>query len=102
MRSNVPRYLSPALSFAWGALTALVALPAQAALSLSNTPLFLTVSVPPNVVLTLDDSGSMRRAYVPENCADDASDCVELDNKYEKSAKRNLIHYNPNITYLQP
>jgi type IV pilus assembly protein PilY1 len=102
MRSNVATHLIRAISIACGALTVLVAQPAQAALSLSNTPLFLTVSVPPNVVLTLDDSGSMRRAFVPENCLADSSDCDHLDNRYEKSARRNLIHYNPNVTYPQP
>jgi type IV pilus assembly protein PilY1 len=96
------QFLSTCASFLFGAVLALSAQPAVAALSLSNTPLFLTVSVPPNIVLTLDDSGSMRRAFVPENCLSDTSDCALLDNRYEKSAHRNLIHYNPAITYPQP
>jgi type IV pilus assembly protein PilY1 len=94
--------LSSCASFLFGTVLALSAQPAFAALSLSNTPLFLTVSVPPNIVLTLDDSGSMRRAFVPENCNADTSDCDLLDNRYEKSARRNLTYYNPAITYPQP
>lgn len=83
-------------------LFVLVALPADATITISDTPLFLTVSVPPNIVLTLDDSGSMRRAFVPENCLADTSDCDHLDNRYEKSAYRNLIYYNPSVKYSAP
>lgn len=81
---------------------ALASMPASSAqLALSDTPLFLTVSVPPNLVLTLDDSGSMRRAFVPEVCGD-ASDCAYLDNRYGKAAHNNALYYNPNITYTPP
>ncbi len=37
----------------------LVCTSAQAALDLSNTPLFLSASVPPNIMLLFDNSGSM-------------------------------------------
>lgn len=83
-------------------LLATITLPATASITISDTPLFLTVAVPPNIVLTLDDSGSMRRAFVPENCLADTSDCDHLDNRYEKSAYRNLIYYNPNVRYSPP
>ena len=47
---------------------------------ISPLPLFVTGNVAPNLVLTLDDSGSMRRGYVPEHC-NDGSDCEALDNR---------------------
>jgi type IV pilus assembly protein PilY1 len=84
------------------AILLLAATPAGAAITLSDNPLFLSVPVPPNIAVTLDDSGSMRRAFVPENCLADTSDCDHLDNRYEKSARRNLIHYNPLVTYPAP
>ncbi|PZP78586.1 MAG: hypothetical protein DI578_16805, partial [Ectopseudomonas oleovorans] len=35
-------------------------------LSISQTPLVLSDSVPPNLILTLDDSGSMRFSFIPD------------------------------------
>lgn len=71
------------------------------ALTLSDTPLFITGSVAPNLVLTLDDSGSMRRGFVPEHC-NDASDCAALDNRWAKSSHANALYYNPNVYYPAP
>ncbi|HET7921616.1 MAG TPA: hypothetical protein VFM15_02560, partial [Gammaproteobacteria bacterium] len=39
---------------------------AAAAPAISQIPLFVTTQVPPNIVLTLDNSGSMAWAYVPD------------------------------------
>ena len=54
--------LTKTASLLYGALLVLVSAPGSAVINISTTPLFLAVTVPPNVVLTLDDSGSMRRA----------------------------------------
>jgi type IV pilus assembly protein PilY1 len=94
--------LTKAASLLYGVLVLLVSAPGSAVINISSTPLFLAVTVPPNLVLTLDDSGSMRRAFVPENCLADTSDCTALDNRYEKSSRRNLIYYNPHVKYPQP
>ena len=64
-------------------------------------PLFLSNQVDPNLILTLDDSGSMRRAYVPEICGD-SSDCAALDNRWAKSAHGNGLYYNPQVVYSAP
>ncbi len=64
-------------------------------------PLFLSNQVDPNLILTLDDSGSMRRGYVPETC-DDNSDCAALDNRWAKSAHGNGLYYNPRVIYSAP
>lgn len=96
------RYLIKAGCGLYGTILVLASAPTHATIPLADSPLFLTVAVPPNITLTLDDSGSMRRAFVPENCLTDTSDCDHLDNRYEKSAHRNLIHYNPNVKYPAP
>jgi len=71
------------------------------ALTLSDLPLFVTSSVAPNVVLTLDDSGSMRNAYLPDICQD-KDDCTELDNRWAKSSTGNSMYYNPQLLYPAP
>ncbi|HVY81428.1 MAG TPA: PilC/PilY family type IV pilus protein [Steroidobacteraceae bacterium] len=101
------RYFTKAASVMCGVLLASVsAPPAHSEIPLAETPLFLEVSVPPNITLTLDDSGSMSRAWVPEdNCPNSSSDingCTAQANRYEKSASRNLIMYNPNVKYPVP
>lgn len=75
---------------------------AQAVLDIPGTPLFLTITgVKPNIILTLDDSGSMRRAYVPERCGD-TSDCISLDNRWAKAIEGNALYYDPRATYAPP
>src|SRR5512138_2971543 len=76
------------------------AAPAQAVITVADSPLFITVAVAPNIAVTLDDSGSMARAYVPELCDGDSSNtCNDLNNRYAKSAHYNLLHYNPLVQY---
>ena len=48
---------------------------AATAVTLADTPLFLTVDVPPNLILTLDDSGSMSRAFTPDLCGNPNAIC---------------------------
>ena len=64
--------------------------------AVSQSPLSLTVSVPPNLILTLDDSGSMSRAYV--------SDTINYSRgtRRAKSSYFNAMYYNPKITYRIP
>lgn len=72
-----------------------------AAIDIATTPLFITVNIAPNVVVTLDDSGSMGRAYVPDLCGNpDNPNCATLDNRYAKSAYYNPLYYDPSKTYL--
>jgi type IV pilus assembly protein PilY1 len=77
------------------ALTSVLLLSGPAdSFDIEHVPLFLSNQVDPNLILTLDDSGSMRRAYVPELCGD-SSDCAALDNRWTKSAQGNGLYYNP-------
>lgn len=67
-----------------------------AALNISQKPLILSETVAPNLILTLDDSGSMRWAFVP----DDNNGLHST--KRAKSASFNPMHYNPAVTYRIP
>ena len=65
----------------WGPMTACVAGlfwsgVSMAALDIPEMPLFLTsTGVTPNIVLTLDDSGSMSRAFTPDLCGNPDGIC---------------------------
>lgn len=62
----------------------------------SQTPLSLTIGVPPNMLLTLDDSGSMRWAFAPDSIS--TTDTT----RRAKSSSFNPIYYNPSISYTAP
>ncbi len=88
---------SPVAVAALGAcLICLAPTASRAALSLSDTPLFLTVNVAPNIVMTLDDSGSMASGFVPDGISGDAG------SRRFASAYYNPMYYNPAIKYTIP
>lgn len=62
----------------------------------SQTPLSLTVGVPPNMLVTLDDSGSMRWAFAPDNV-----NGIHATRR-AKSSAFNPLYFNPNIAYRAP
>jgi type IV pilus assembly protein PilY1 len=89
------------------AVTALCLGTSASAIDLADTPLFLTVDIPPNLILTLDDSGSMSRAFTPDLCGNPNDVCdnnpdSRLNHRYVKSAHFNPLFYNPNIKYEIP
>ena len=63
---------------------------------LSDTPLFTLAGVDPNIVLTMDDSGSMAWSFMPNSISGDASE------NRAKSAAFNKIYYNPEVQYAPP
>ena len=65
-------------------------------LAIANDPLFLVNTVSPNIVLTLDDSGSMASAFVPDSLSS-----YWQDARFKSSAF-NPLAYNPNVTYTPP
>jgi type IV pilus assembly protein PilY1 len=83
------------LAASLAAAMAFTAQPASA-LSFTDTPLFLSVSVAPNLILTLDDSGSMTYAYVPDGISGGSS------TRRYKSGDFNGMYYNPATTYTAP
>ncbi|MHA6478312.1 pilus assembly protein [Stutzerimonas sp. KH-1] len=82
------------LSYAAFGLVLLSAADAHAAVS--QSPLSLTVGVPPNMALTLDDSGSMRWAFAPDNV-----NGIHATRR-AKSSDFNPLYFNPSISYDAP
>lgn len=80
-----------------------------APLAIPDFPLFLSsTGVPPNIVVTLDDSGSMSRGFTPDLCGNPNAICnngnydSDLDGRFLKSSNYNPIYYNPKINYIAP
>lgn len=69
---------------------------ADAFATVSQSPLSLTVGVPPNMLLTLDDSGSMRWAFAPDSMS------TTYTTRRAKSSDFNPIYYNPDVIYQAP
>ncbi len=103
LNSNLRKVLALLLllgSQGWMASTA-------SALTISETPLFLTTNIPPNVIVTLDDSGSMSRAFTPDVCGNPNDICdnnpdSRLNGRFLKSSYYNPIYYNPAVVYKAP
>lgn len=78
-------------------LGALVTLSESAlALNLSDAPPYLITAVEPNVLLTFDDSGSMARAYLPDNISGNSG------TQRACSSEFNGMYFNPTVTYYPP
>jgi type IV pilus assembly protein PilY1 len=80
----------------YAVLSCTVTVSEAASLNLSDTPLYLTTSVEPNIVLTFDDSGSMAWAYLPDTISGLGG------NQRACSSQLNKVYYNPNTTYNPP
>ncbi|MFV8825640.1 pilus assembly protein [Thauera sp. WH-2] len=91
MKPFAPRPIATSIALALFASS-----PAYAAVSLSDVPLFAVEGVPPNFSVTLDDSGSMAWAYVPDGISG------TKNTKRGRSADFNPQYYNPNIVYKAP
>ncbi|MCX4193824.1 pilus assembly protein [Methylophaga sp. OBS1] len=93
-----------------------------ASLDISNVPLYLGGSVEPNIMFTLDDSGSMQFEVMPDEIRNFAYymfprpsglygasvytnqvpnfDDDNIHNYYLRSAENNKVFYNPDIDYV--
>lgn len=87
----------PIRSFSLVAVVLAPALPLQAAapITLPSAPLYLAGGVAPNLMVTLDDSGSMTWAFVPDSLGN-------YTTKRFRSSTFNAMTYNPASVYLQP
>ena len=65
-------------------------------LQLTHDPLFLDQSVPPLIIMTHDDSGSMERAWIAPSSG------FSNTLRAFASPDSNKIYYNPNIEYTPP
>lgn len=109
-------------SYGWLLFSAaLGASTAEAAIDISSAPLETGTSVPPNILFLLDDSGSMRWGFMPDdlssnfaldsNCITKSTStylgakvrlCGVLNRMYLASSHLNKVYYNPNTNYLIP
>ena len=67
---------------------------AQAVVDISDLPVYALQGVPPNIALTIDDSGSMKRAYVPDD--------LDTVGVRFRSKTYNGLYYDPAIVYRAP
>lgn len=88
---------SAALGFT-GAGLCIAASLSHANLDVSQLPLMLVDSVAPNLIFSIDDSGSMKRAHVPDSISPDSI----MRTRRAKSAHFNPNYYNPDTTYVIP
>lgn len=91
-------------------LAALHASPVTATgLNLSQVPLFLTEGVAPNIMVTIDNSGSMKWAFAPDTMNPTTgatyggytADQIRTSRR-AKSGTFNPLYYNPSVTYQAP
>ena len=64
--------------------------------TLPNIPIFIKETVEPNILVTLDDSGSMAAAFIPDSIAN------TKQTRRFKSSSFNPIYFNPATTYTPP
>ena len=69
------KHLAPLLL---GGLLVAPQLVSAAALSISQVPLFITIALPPNITVLLDDSGSMTWGHVPDSLGDNGISAVNV------------------------
>jgi type IV pilus assembly protein PilY1 len=73
--------------------------------TISQVPLLVPSALEPNIVLTLDDSAYMQRAYAPDDRVaanpPAANDSLAATRRY-KSAMFNPLYYNPSVRYVVP
>lgn len=73
-----------------------------ATLDISQKPLMLSETVAPNLVFTLDDSGSMRWAFAPDDAGRETSGSNIRNTRLGMSSSTNPMYYNPNVEYRLP
>ncbi len=83
-------------------LSAMLFVQNAAAFTIAQTPPFLPTPLPPNIVMTFDDSGSMRWAFNPETICTIERDSATRGARRTKSSAFNGLYYNPTITYDPP
>ena len=108
-------------SFRWLLLSALLgASTAEAAIDISTAPLETGTAVPPNILFLIDDSGSMRWGFMPDdlnssfnlssNCLSGTTiyagakvrRCRATGRMFLASSHLNKVYYNPETTYNVP
>lgn len=69
----------------------------------SQKPLMLSVGVPPNIILTLDESGSMSWGYIPDTGMTSYVNLIgSYHNRRYHAHNTNPMAYNPHVVYQIP
>jgi type IV pilus assembly protein PilY1 len=96
-------FLSLSLALAAGLALPLPALAASVALATSPLATSTTSSVQPNLVLLMDNSGSMAWDHLPDDASDGGSAVTWRYGYYGvRSSQCNGVYYNPTTTYEPP
>ncbi|MBI5861492.1 MAG: hypothetical protein HZB64_04845 [Rhodocyclales bacterium] len=97
--STTIRY--PMIVLAAIAIALTASAPQAAPTDLADNPLASSSStqVKPNILFTLDDSGSMNWEFMPDGLAWGTNNTNRVG---FRNAQCNLVYYNPNITYIVP
>lgn len=69
-------------------------------LNIGQQPLFLTTGVDPNIIVTLDNSNSMKWGFIPDSLGYSANNLRAT--RRVKSSAFNAMYYNPAVTYAVP
>ncbi|WP_231893045.1 pilus assembly protein [Pseudomonas oryzihabitans] len=69
-------------------------------LNISQQPLFLSTGVDPNIIVTLDNSNSMKWGFIPDWLGYSANGLRTT--RRVKSAAFNALYYNPAVSYAVP
>lgn len=87
---------------------------AQGAVTVDSNPLTVQAPIPPNIVMLLDDSGSMAWNFMPDLCSGSTENLAgvscssrgdinsQSDNDALTNASNNGVYYNPATTYSPP
>jgi type IV pilus assembly protein PilY1 len=78
------------------ALSAMLLAQNAQAFTISQSPPFLPTPPPSNLIISFDDSGSMRWAYAPDGI------CGQGSSRRVKSAAYNPLYYDPGVRYPAP
>lgn len=87
------------LVLAVGFVATVAGLPGHAALVVPPTPLQSATSIPPNIMLILDDSGSMDWDFMPGAFGSDGVPATTPEEIQLLAYPRNTLYYNPAIAY---
>ena len=104
MKTSARKYKRHAARHSMAALTAaffatLLGLPSHAALTIPPVPLQVGTPLAPNIMLILDDSGSMEWDFMPGAFNSSSVPSVSPENIKLKAYSRNTMYYNPNVEY---
>jgi type IV pilus assembly protein PilY1 len=93
---------SLSLALATGLVTFLACMPAISGIAITDIPLQSSSPAPPNIMLILDDSGSMGSTFIaPPDIGGDSEPTTNAPDIGQETYARNSIYYNPAVTYTR-